>query len=97
MHHRNDAGSTGYLTGNVHSCLLAEGEFIQRLEYSNHLFAGIVPVVGCITLTTTDKTCGPHGNVCSPTVGVLEGYHVLYMSGRKGQAIDSIDLTYEDC
>ena len=97
VHHGSDTGNTGTLNGIVHSCLLAEGEFIQKLEYSHHLYWGVIPVFGCITLTTTDKICGPYGNTCGPIVGMMEGYHVLYVSGRNAAAFDSIGFAFEDC
>ena len=96
VHHGDAVASTGHLTGVMHSCTLMDGEFIQRLEYTIHMKHNKIPVFRCITLISTHKTCGPYGKQCGSTDGALEGYNLLYISGRSAMCFDSLTLAFQD-
>ena len=80
----------------MEECQLMEGEFIQIWEYSIYLVRDNFPVVGCITLVTTHKTCGPYGDSCA-SMQALQGYHLLYIAGKRGSIIDRLSLAFDLC
>ena len=96
VQHGSDVAHTGFLNGPLYECDLMNNEFIQRWEYSVHMFDGEYPVLGCITLITTHKTCGPYGNAYG-TMSTLEGYHLLYIAGRRGYGFDRLTLLFDSC
>ena len=78
-------------------CSLGWGEFVTSMLVSYGYPSGTdIVVVGGITITTNKKTC-PHFGGMHPTMYMLNGSRLLYMSGRKGFLFDRLDLHYEDC
>ena len=96
VHHGTDVAHTGNMNGDIEECQLMDGEFIQSWEYSTYMYRGIAPVIRCNTLVTTHKTCGPYGTSCG-TMEALEGYHLLYIAGRRGNAFDRLSLAFDAC
>ena len=96
VQHGSDVAHAGFLTGPLYECALMNNEFIQRWEYSVHMFIGDTPVFGCITLITTHKTYVPYGNAYG-TMRTLEGYHLLYIAGKSGTLTDRLSLAFDSC
>ena len=95
VEHGSDVAHAGSLTGTMEECYLMVDEFIQGWEYSTYSLYGI-PALGCMTLFTTHKTCGPYGDACG-TMSTLEGYHLLYIAGKSGTLIDRLSLAFDSC
>ena len=94
--HGSDVARTGYGNRVMEECQLMEGEFIQRWEYSIYLYRDFFPVIGCNTLVTAHKTCGPYGSLCG-SMHALEGYRLLYIAGRNGAGFDQLSLGFDSC
>ena len=100
VHHGDEVHSAGPLSEPMFECELMEGEFVQKWEYFIAPCGGYnIPVIGCATLHTTTKTCGPYpyDYVCGSESRVLEGHNLLYIAGRKGLCFDSLALGFESC
>ena len=98
VHHGNNMEQTGLMNGVIRECKLMDGEFIQRWDYSIYKWKGRFNVVRCNTLVTTHKTCNPapYGTSCG-TMKALEGYHLLYVAGRRLGGFDRISLAFDSC
>ena len=94
VEHGSDVAQTGILTSIMEECHLMVDVFMQRWEYSISVYE--YPSLGCMTLITTHKTCGPFGDSCG-AMSTLEGYHLLYIAGRGGLLIDRLSLAFDSC
>ena len=97
VHHGNAMAQIGLETSHVHECLLQNNEFIQKWYYST-LSMWSTPVLQCISLETTHKTCGPYGNSCFYMVN-LRGNDLLYISGHfhENGAFERLSLAFDSC
>ena len=89
-----------YVTGStigsdVGTCDLAPGEFIYKVEYSVVAWDAWNDVMGPVSFTTNQKTCGPYG-FGTPT-DVLQGDKLLYFAGSSATAIDSLFPHFQSC
>ena len=78
----------------VGECVLAEGEYIYRVEIGRNDWKTNI-VIGSIAFITTRQTCGPYGK--APITDSAEGTRLLYFKGRRGSRFDRFTFTFDAC